>query len=103
MTENKLNVIIWKKQPRADLVKYLHAACFSPTTSTWVKAIKNNNFLSWPGLTPTLVEKYLPTTIATVQGHQHKQRQNLQSTKKPPDKPCESHPDIMITSWIPQT
>jgi hypothetical protein len=34
-----------------DLVNYLHAACFSPVKSTCITAIKNENFLSWPGLT----------------------------------------------------
>jgi hypothetical protein len=27
-----------------DLINYLHAACFSPVKSTWIKAIKNRNF-----------------------------------------------------------
>jgi hypothetical protein len=34
-----------------DLIKYLHAACFSPVKSTWITAIKNGHFTSWPGLT----------------------------------------------------
>jgi hypothetical protein len=33
-----------------DLINYLHAACFSPVKSTWIKAIKSGNFSSWPGL-----------------------------------------------------
>jgi hypothetical protein len=32
-----------------DLINYLHAAYFSPVRSTWITAIKNGNFLSWPG------------------------------------------------------
>ena len=58
----------------------------SPVQSTWVKAIKNNNLLAWPGLMETLVTKYLPLSTATVQGHVHRQQQNLQSTKKKVDK-----------------
>jgi hypothetical protein len=34
-----------------DLINYLYAACFSPVKSTWITAIKNGNFTSWPGLT----------------------------------------------------
>jgi hypothetical protein len=34
-----------------ELINYLHAACFSPVKSTWITAIKNGNFTSWPGLT----------------------------------------------------
>ena len=44
-------------------------------------AIKKNHFQSWPGLTPQLVHKHLPLSIATVCGYLHKQRQNLQSIK----------------------
>jgi hypothetical protein len=33
-----------------ELINYLHAACFSPVKSTWIKAIKNGHFTSWPGL-----------------------------------------------------
>jgi hypothetical protein len=31
-----------------DLINYLHAACFSPVKPTWITAIKNGNFSSWP-------------------------------------------------------
>jgi hypothetical protein len=33
------------------LINYLHAACFIPVKSTWIAAIKNGNFKSWPGIT----------------------------------------------------
>ena len=77
----KLAVIIRKKETHRDLAKYLHAACFSPVNSTWTQAIKKNHFQSWPGLSPQLVDRHLPLSTATVRGHLHKQRQNLQSTK----------------------
>ena len=76
-----LSVIIRKKQTHMELAQYLHASCFSPVQSTFVKAIKNKHFKTWPGLTEQLINKHLPTSIATVQGHIHQQRQNLQSTK----------------------
>lgn len=79
-THHKLHVIIRKHQPARDLIKYLHAACFSPVPSTWIQAIKANNFITWPGLTIQLVKKHLPLTEATIQGHIHRQRQKLQST-----------------------
>ena len=53
--------------------------------STWIKAIKQNHFQTWPGLTPHLVQRHLPPSVATVQGHTHKQRQNLQSTRVIPE------------------
>ena len=55
-TDKKISVIIQKKQTRVDLVCYLHASCFSPVPSTWIKAIQNINFLTWPALTETLVK-----------------------------------------------
>ena len=33
------------------LVRYMHAAAGFTVKSTWLKAIKNGNFESWPGLT----------------------------------------------------
>ena len=79
---HKIGVIIRKKQTHCDLARYLHATCFSPVALAWEKAIKKNHFCTWPGLTPQLIKKNLPLTTATVQGHQHRQRQKLQSTKE---------------------
>jgi hypothetical protein len=64
-----------------DLINYLHAACFSPVKSTWITAIKNGNFLSWPGLTEHAVEKHLSKSTATTKGHLNQQRKNARTTK----------------------
>jgi hypothetical protein len=64
-----------------DLINYLHAACFSPVKSTWIKAIKNGNFSSWPGLNEQNVEKYLSKSKSTAKGHLNQQRQNARTTK----------------------
>ena len=45
------NVIIRKYTSIKTLIPYLQACCFSPAKSTFLKAIKNGNFLTWPGLT----------------------------------------------------
>jgi hypothetical protein len=50
---------------KKDLINYLHAACFSPVKSTWITAIKNGNFSSWPGLTLHAVEKHLSKYTST--------------------------------------
>ena len=76
----KINVILRKKQPQLDLITFLHGACFAPVTSTWVKAIKNGHFTTWPGLTSELVTKYLPTSVYTAKGHLNQERKFLQST-----------------------
>jgi hypothetical protein len=64
-----------------DLTNYLHATCFSPVKSTWIKAIKNGNFSSWRGLNEQKVERYLSMSIVTAKGHLNQQRQNARTTK----------------------
>jgi hypothetical protein len=49
---------------------------FSPVKSTWIAAIKNGNFMSWPGLTESAVDKYLSKSSAKVKGHLSQQRMN---------------------------
>jgi hypothetical protein len=63
-----------------DLINYLHAACFSPVKSTWIKAIQNGNFSSWPGLNEHSVEKCLAKSTTTAKGHLNQQRQNARTT-----------------------
>ena len=63
------------------MIKFLHAACFSPCPSTFIKAINNGNFDSWPGLHPQLIKKYLQPSVATLKGHMKLEKQGLQSTK----------------------
>ena len=41
---------------KAELIKYLHQAAFSPVKATWKKAIENGHFTTWPGLTVEAVE-----------------------------------------------
>ena len=31
-------------------IKYLHQCAFSPTTPTWIQAIKKGHFKTWPGV-----------------------------------------------------
>jgi hypothetical protein len=64
-----------------DLINYLHAAYFSPVKSTWITAIENGNFSSWPGLTEHAVEKHLSKSTSTTKGHLNQQRQIARTTK----------------------
>jgi hypothetical protein len=73
-----------------DLINCLHAACFSPVKSTWITAIKNWHFTSWPGLTEQAVEKHLSKSTSTTKGHLNQQRQNTRTTKV-------KDPQIIIT------
>ena len=60
----------------------MHAALFSPTKTTLLKAIENGNFIGWPGLNVKDVKKHMDETSHTAKGHLNQHRQNLQSTQK---------------------
>ena len=84
-TAPQLNVLT-HKQPHtrlADHLAFLHAAAFSPVTSTLIDAINNNQFTTWPNFTAPNIRKHLPPSIATAKGHMDQIRQNIQSTNKP--------------------
>ena len=76
-----MNVILTKDKTRKEVVDYLHACCFSPTKQTFLQAIKNGNFLTWPSLTQDLVSKHLIPPVATAKGHLTQERKKLRSTK----------------------
>jgi hypothetical protein len=59
-------------------------ACFSPSTSTLIRAINNGNFATWPMFTSENIKKHLPKSEATALGHLDQQRKNTQSTKRTP-------------------
>ena len=71
-----------------DLVAFLHAAEFIPSTTTWRNAIKKKQ--SWPGLTTEVFSKYLPNSPATAMGHMDQTRKHVRTTKT--DQPI-SHKD----------
>jgi hypothetical protein len=77
-----------------DLINDLYAACFSPVKSTWITAIKNGNFTSWPGLTEQAVEKHLSKSTSTTKGHLNQQRQNARTTKVKEQKVIVTEPDL---------
>jgi hypothetical protein len=77
-----------------DLINYLHAACFSPVKSTWITAIKNGNFSSWPGLTEHAVEKHLSKSTSTTKVHLNQRRQNSRTTKIKDAQVIVTEPDI---------
>jgi len=78
-THAVFNVYKLKTQP--ELVHYHLAAAGFPTKPTWLKAIKNKQFASWPGLTAKAVTKHFPESDETHKGHGRKTRSGLRSTK----------------------
>ena len=71
----------YKVKVKRDLITYHHRCCFSPVVSTWIRAIENGNFCTWPGLTAHAVHKHLPKFMVTAKGHMRQQDKNVRSTE----------------------
>jgi hypothetical protein len=69
---------------KATALQHVHASLFSPATQTWIKAVNNHHFTTWPPFTPKDISKLLPKSIATTLGHLDQQRKNIRSTKRKP-------------------
>jgi hypothetical protein len=74
----------------SQLVAFTHAALFSPSHSTLRQALQQNFLVTIPSLTPKLLSKYPPNSIATAKGHFDQTRKNIQSTKPKPSLPFPS-------------
>jgi hypothetical protein len=74
------NVYELKTQP--EIVRYYHAAAGFPTKPTWLKAIRNNPYALWTGLTYEGVSKHFPESEETYKGHAQKLKSGQRSTKK---------------------
>ena len=66
--------IITKDKKQTELILYLHEFCFRPNPRTFLKLIKNGNFLTWPGPNNQQLLKHLPTSISTALGHMDQER-----------------------------
>ena len=76
-----VNAIINKNQTKKQLATFLHKCMFSPTIRTLMKAIKNGNLITFPGIDEINFLKHLPKSMATTFGHLDQEQQGLQSTK----------------------
>jgi hypothetical protein len=77
-------IYVYKLKTQPELVRYNHAAAKFPTKHTWLNAIKNKQFASWPGLRADAVIKHFPELEETHKGHGRKKHSSLQSTKTMP-------------------
>ena len=82
-----------------DLVTFHHAVAFSPSTTTWINAIKNVFPQSWPGLTTKVVSKYLTKSPATTIGHMDQTYKHVRSTET--DQPISQKNDQQDTNNNP--
>jgi hypothetical protein len=88
--EHQVNALL-PEGTAADVISFLHKALFSPSTSTLLQAITNNQLTTWPGMTADNVTRHLPKSITTTLGHQDQTRKNARSTQPKP--PTESNPE----------
>jgi hypothetical protein len=61
----------------------MHVAAAQSVVTTWKKAIRNGNFITWPGIDDLSIDLHLPKSIASAKGHLNQERKNLQSTRVP--------------------
>jgi len=70
-----------------EAIKWMHTVCGYPVKSTWLKAVKAENYISWMLLTEWNVNKFYPETTETTEtpkGHMTQTRKNVRSTKAKP-------------------
>ena len=72
---------VYELRSQAEMVRYYHAAAGFPTKATWLKAIENNHYASWPGLSTKVVRAHFPESEETQKGHMKKQKAGARSTK----------------------
>jgi hypothetical protein len=61
---------------------WYHASAGFPTKATFIDAVRNGNYSTWPKLTVTLINRYFPDSDETIKGHLKGQRQRIRLTKQ---------------------
>ena len=84
------------------LVVFLHTADGFPAKSTWIYAIREGKYATWPGLTYKNAKTYHPTTGETLKGHTHT-RQGVRSIKRKATPSNPTREVSQISSNIPDT
>jgi hypothetical protein len=74
--------IVYELKTPPELVRYLYASAGFPTKPTWLKAIKNKQSSSWPGLTINAVRRHFLDSDKTHKGHRQRSPSGLWSTKQ---------------------
>ena len=63
-------------------MRYYHAAAGFSTRPSWLAAIWNGHYFTWPGLDATSAAKHFPESEETWRGHGRKIKSGLRSTKQ---------------------
>jgi hypothetical protein len=72
---------IYKLPSIEPTIRYLHAAAGFPTKESWLRAIWQGNYNSWPLINVKNVAWHFPESEETQKGHMRGQRQGVHSTK----------------------
>ncbi len=94
---------VYELKTQHELVRYLHACAGFPTKPSWIKAIKNRQYASWPGLTVNTVAKHFPESEETWKGHGQKTKSGLRSTKTQAESESELEFDDVENATVKQT
>ena len=73
---------VYKLKVKPEMVRNYHAVAGFPTKPSWIAAINNKHYSSWPGLDATAVAKYFPESDEMCKQHGCKIKSGLRSTKK---------------------
>ena len=84
--DDKINAIFDLPSAR-ETARWHHAAAGFPEKETFLKAIRNGNYSTWPGLSAELMSKHYPESVETKKGHMKGPRQGIKSTKVAPNGP----------------
>ncbi len=75
-TNKAINAIFNLPSARQTFLWY-HASAGFPVKEQFIKAVRNGNYATWPKLTVTLINKYMPDSDETAKGHLKGQRQGI--------------------------
>ena len=64
-----------------EVVRCQHAALGFPTKATLLTSIRNNNFVTFPGMTADNIRKFFPESNENQKGTMKQMRQGVRSTK----------------------
>jgi hypothetical protein len=70
-----------RSENQAEFVNFVHQCFGNPTASTFLKACKAGWLRMFPLLTPTMIQRNMPNSLATEKGHLDLQRQGVSSSK----------------------
>ena len=80
-TNEAINAIFDLPSARQTFLWY-HASAGFPVKESFIKAVRNGNYATWPKLTVTLIHRYMPDSAQMAKGHLKGQCQGICSTKQ---------------------